>query len=954
LTGDEEHPAVFQANGNITIGAVYDENGELVRGCLSQQAGNMYMKIDSSASNAGGYIGDPLGFNRIIKSDTRTAIKVTQGTLTIYTQEYSSALELLNIQIGATANVIIRINSTHVTFDIDVPGDLISEEWVADVNYVDLTSYGGVANFSKLAEDRKLPTIRFWATIIPVQTLDLDDLIALKATENNHYIDVISMEWGSGTVWEAWTGPGINPMALSDGSVVLLNNSEFVLESNSSVMMTFSGGSAGVPVGLKVNGSSGAGSPLVHIEALSLFADSWGSDSYMWIRGAKRVFISNAEISSECQEVGEGALLSVEGSQLIPLPTIVVINGLMLTGSLVLSRDYGAVKSTFIVNGSISMPSGQSYISADLVNLSGDSVISGEVFIDGRLVMVGSLTSTGDSDINGVNILRNATMEAVGRVELEGSQSVNGSLSMSSGGMLVNASGIFVTGDTVISGSLEVSGVLTVTGDLSMEGDIEIGVSPFTSMNVKGSITLSSGYASISDDGVSMAGESNVINGLVNISGKNVIDGSLTSTGDSDINGVSILRNATMSAKGTVEVEGSQLINGSLSMSSSATDINASGIFISGDVSVDGGLTVNGSLTIKGDVTMEGGVVEMRGSSAITGSVEMSGSVNTNNLMSGTVQLRADRMVMDGVTVIRDGKVEVVDGVLKVTDKGTEISCSVKISGDISSTGILTLSNVEMNGATFIVAPTLTLGSTLVRGLMQILLNPSLLTSMLTNPMLTLGQVMMAQSLIYGSVRVDGDMTVAQNGVIISGSTQITGMLNAFNAPSMNLGSIVSLSSSSAVTSTGLLPLPSLSIAITTPLIATLALVGLVVARVIVPPVAIAAGRGARRIQKRYFAPETRAYMVYYRSRTYLSKARRRLSSTVRAKTRAAASRVGEGFYRVWSIPANKMASIELFLARQRMKIIRALPIRVKAWLDRVRSTSRRRFRVPRIRVRRG
>jgi len=626
----------------------------------------------------------------------------------------------------------------------------------------------------------------------------------------------------------------------------------------------------------------------------------------------------------------------------------------MLTGSLMLSRDYGAVKSTFIVNGSISMPSGQSYISADLVNLSGDSVISGEVFIDGRLVMVGSLTSTGDSDINGVSILRNAIMEAVGRVELEGSQNIDGSLNMSSGGMLINASGTFVTGDTVISGSLEVSGVLTITGDLSMEGDIEIGVSPFTSMNVKGSITLSSGYISISDDGVSMAGESNVISGLVNISGKNVIDGSLTSTGDSDINGVSILRNVTMSAKGTVEVEGSQLIKGSLSMSSSATDINASGIFVSGDVGIDGSLTVNGSLTIKGDVTMEGGVIEMRGSSIITGNVEVSGGVNTNNLMSGTVQLRADRMVTDGVTIIRDGKVEVVDGVLKVTDEGTEISCSVKILGDISSTGVLTLSNSEINGVTFIMAPTLTLGSALVSGLMQILLNPSLLTSMLTNPLLTLGQVMMAQSLIYGSVRVDGDMIITQNGVIISGSTQITGMLNTFNAPSMNLGSIVSLSSSSAVTSTGLLPLPSLSIAITTPLIATLALVGLVVARVIVPPVAIAAGRGARRIQKRYFAPETRAYMVYYRSRTYLSKARRRLSLTVRAKTRAAASRVGEGFYRVWSIPANKMASIELFLARQRMKIIRALPIRVKAWLDRVGSTSRRRFRVPRIRVRRG
>ncbi|MEM2713040.1 MAG: hypothetical protein QXX18_08435, partial [Candidatus Jordarchaeales archaeon] len=67
------------------------------------------------------------------------------------------------------------------------------------------------------------------------------------------------------------------PMKISKG-MVKVNNSEFVLKSNSTVAMGFIG-SSGVNFGVKVDRGSGFNYgvvPLVRISALSLFADSWG------------------------------------------------------------------------------------------------------------------------------------------------------------------------------------------------------------------------------------------------------------------------------------------------------------------------------------------------------------------------------------------------------------------------------------------------------------------------------------------------------------------------------------------------------------------------------------------------------------------------------------------------------------------------------------------------------
>ncbi|MEM1658411.1 MAG: hypothetical protein QXK94_05180 [Candidatus Jordarchaeales archaeon] len=74
LVGSQQYPAVFQANGNITIGAIYNSTGKIVGGCLDQTASDVYMKVNSSRTGVSGFIGDPLNTTRVISSDTRTLL----------------------------------------------------------------------------------------------------------------------------------------------------------------------------------------------------------------------------------------------------------------------------------------------------------------------------------------------------------------------------------------------------------------------------------------------------------------------------------------------------------------------------------------------------------------------------------------------------------------------------------------------------------------------------------------------------------------------------------------------------------------------------------------------------------------------------------------------------------------------------------------------------------------
>ncbi|MEM1724095.1 MAG: hypothetical protein QXK43_10055, partial [Candidatus Jordarchaeales archaeon] len=347
-----------------------------------------------------------------------------------------------------------------------------------------------------------------------------------------------------------------------------------------------------------------------------------------------------------------------------------------------------------------------------------------------------------------------------------------------------------------------------------------------------------------------------------------VISGSLSSSGASDINGVSRL-SGVMNAYGLVLINGSSLINGLMSMGSGSVTLNSSGMFMFGDVAVLGNLGVSGLVSIAGNVTMEGTII-MTGASTISGRVSLSGRVNTNNIMFGEITLRADSMVTFGTTVI-NGRVEVVDGLLKITRVGTEIACSVKITGSVSTTGSLTVKNPEISGNTVILSQIITVGKTTVRGLFQLLTGNLPPAGLLTSSMDTMGQIVMLQSLILGSTVVNGIMTVTENGVVITGLSDISGSLLALSTPSLGQNAIISISQAVAVTPVATVPLISVILPLTLPILLTLALVGLIVARLIIPPVAIASGRMASKAYRKALGPETRVRVAYVRVKSRLA-----------------------------------------------------------------------------------
>jgi len=307
-------------------------------------------------------------------------------------------------------------------------------------------------------------------------------------------------------------------------------------------------------------------------------------------------------------------------------------------------------------------------------------------------------------------------------------------------------------------------------------------------------------------------------------------------------------------------------------------------MFIFGDVAVSGNLGVSGLVSIAGNVTMEGTII-MTGTSTISGRVSLSGRVNTNNIMFGEITLRADSMVTLGTTVI-NGRVEVMDGLLKITRVGTEIACSVKITGGVSTTGSLTVKNPEISGNTVILSQIMTVGKTTVRGLFQLLTGNLPPAGLLTSSMDTIGQITMSQSLILGSTVVNGIMTVTENGVAITGLSDISGSLLALGTPSLGQNAIISISQAAAVTPAATVPLISVTLPLTLPILSTLALAGLIVARLIIPPVAIASGRMASKAYRKAFGPETRAHVAYVRVKSRLAplgeRAARRTASLLR------------------------------------------------------------------------
>ncbi|MHA1579650.1 MAG: hypothetical protein ACTSUQ_08485, partial [Candidatus Freyarchaeota archaeon] len=385
MVGSYTDPTVFEARGDITIGAI-TSGGSITEDCLEQNLNESYMYINTGPGGSG-YIGDQGNDELGVKTDVRTGIKVHSGSLTLYTQQ-----ERL-----VTANIYITLYSDHIHFYIST---IIGDD-SADYYYTGSYEY---INLSQMAHDGILPTLTLSLLGIPID-IDMNDEILNMESENNYYSDLFSMYWGENTEFESWSvdpnnpqPSGTNPMIVTDGYIQMLNT-RMLMKSYESAVIAFNSEAGGDGAGIRVVGSTDypEGDPSVlrvHVEALSLTSGGWsGNGGYTQIRGVNSVAQSNVELVSDYQYLSSGLSLELNGSQAFPVETTVSVEGGMtLNGTLNIERNYGSSQIILTMDGYTSIESGISYISDDLINMTGDVTMTGDVGISGYNRMEGSVS----------------------------------------------------------------------------------------------------------------------------------------------------------------------------------------------------------------------------------------------------------------------------------------------------------------------------------------------------------------------------------------------------------------------------------------------------------------------------------------------------------------------------------------------------------------------------------
>ncbi|MHA1605731.1 MAG: hypothetical protein ACTSWF_13915, partial [Candidatus Freyarchaeota archaeon] len=432
MVGSYTDPTVFEARGDITIGAI-TSGGSITEDCLEQNLNESYMYINTGPGGSG-YIGDQGNDELGVKTDVRTGIKVYSGSLTLYTQQR---------RLGLPLDVYITLYSDHIHFHISTSLGSDSADYYYAENYTSL-------NLSQMAHDGILPTLTLSLLGIPID-IDMNDEILNMESENNYYSDLFSMYWGENTEFESWSvdpnnpqPSGTNPMIVTDGYIQMLNT-RMLMKSYESAVIAFNSEAGGDGAGIRVVGSTDypEGDPSVlrvHVEALSLTSGGWsGNGGYTQIRGVNSVAQSNVELVSDYQYLSSGLSLELNGSQAFPVETTVSVEGGMtLNGTLNIERNYGSSQIILTMDGYTSIESGISYISDDLINMTGDVTMTGDIGISGYSYMEGLITVDGYLDINSGLTEGSITQTIDGTLETDGEMTItDGEISIPGGSMVM-------------------------------------------------------------------------------------------------------------------------------------------------------------------------------------------------------------------------------------------------------------------------------------------------------------------------------------------------------------------------------------------------------------------------------------------------------------------------------------------------------------------------------------
>ena len=314
------------------------------------------------------------------------------------------------------------------------------------------------------------------------------------------------------------------------------------------------------------------------------------------------------------------------------------------------------------------------------LNLSGSNALTGSLIISG---------STSDNTDNS-----SVMLHVMGDITASGNISASGTIFAdnfsSTGG---NASGIDFTDDLKLTGNLTASGNISASGDVFADN-----------LTLEGALIV---------DSISASGDLEIRNitasGDISASGELLVDSNITATGNLQINGNSILGNAstnTTTIEGIVSVIGAITSSGDVSGSFTSTGSfgrllshtigGLSPISLTDDTQITGSLVVTENITASGNLSIVGDL-EITNITA-SGDISASGNISAN-------QLKLDNFLHWGTTTGDNGYIY-DDGtnlqlgyndtdVISVHDTGTRVT----ITGDLKTTSHITASgNISASG----------------------------------------------------------------------------------------------------------------------------------------------------------------------------------------------------------------------------------------------------------------
>lgn len=333
------------------------------------------------------------------------------------------------------------------------------------------------------------------------------------------------------------------------------------------------------------------------------------------------------------------------------LTATINMGGVAVVQGSVLTQGTAFANGTSTFTGTtVTFPSG--------LRVAGSVVSQGNTTVTGTTLFTGAVTTTGDSRFPGMALAGTFGLSATGgSVTSVGVSYVGGNVSLA--GVLTIDQGTFhEVGESVIVGDLTMTGTVTVTGTstlttssgtlLYLWGDIHLAGAAHIdgTVNTSGDVTIS-GAASLGPDGVNITGSlsangSVVSEGQITLSGLADFDGPVATQGDTDLPGIQVAGNFSMST-GTFALDGLVQLHGQ-TVSLGTVTANGTGYYVTGSSRIEGSTSASGSMRIVGDSTTVG-YVNIGAGSVFGTFMQIRGTLDTGGLaLTGLVTLPNDEV----------------------------------------------------------------------------------------------------------------------------------------------------------------------------------------------------------------------------------------------------------------------------------------------------------------------